>query len=112
MRKIFRENSQVVYKAVIFDLHYTIIRPFPSRGIFYQRVLKKYGFDFQPRMIKRAFSETWKEYGDEKITRSSLKHYKRANIENWWFDFHYLAFKKLGLRDRKAARSINREISN
>ncbi len=112
MGRIFRENSQVGYKAVIFDLHYTIVRPFPSRGIFYQSVLKKYGFDLHPRMINRSFNETWKEYGNKKITRSSLRHYKRINIENWWFDFHYLVLKKLGLQDRKVARSINREISN
>ena len=35
------------YKAVIFDLHYTILRPVPSRGVIYQRIFKKHGLEVE-----------------------------------------------------------------
>lgn len=104
------QNNQ--YKAVIFDLHYTILRPVPSRGVMYQRIFKQHGFNARPREIKKVFSEVWSKYGNDKISEDSKNHYKEKNIEEWWFNFHLKMLKKLGLQNKKIAEIINQDISN
>lgn len=89
------QNAQ--YRAIVFDLHYTILRLSPSRGIVYQRIFKKHGFNAHPREIKKAFSAVWKNYGDNKISEDSKNHHNEKNIEEWWFDLHFRMLKKLGL---------------
>ena len=104
------QNNQ--YKAIIFDLHYTILRLSPSRGVVYQKILKKYGFNSHPRKIKKAFSEIWNKYGDEKIVKDCLSHYKEKTIEQWWFNFHFEMLKKLKIQNKKIVKIINQDISN
>ena len=104
------QNNQ--YKAIIFDLHYTILRLYPSRGILYQKIFKKHGFNSHPREINKTFSEIWSKYGDEKIAETSLSHYREKTIEQWWFNFHFEMLKKLGLRDKGVAKIINQDISS
>ena len=104
------QNNQ--YKAIIFDLHYTILRLYPSRGILYQKIFKKHGFNSHPREINKTFSEIWSKYGDEKIAETSLSHYREKTIEQWWFNFHFEMLKKLGLRDKGVAKIINKDISS
>jgi len=102
------QDSQ--YKVIVFDLHYTILRLYPSRGIVYQRIFKKHGFNAHPREIKKAFSIVWKDYGDKKISENSIKHHNEENIEKWWFDFHFKMLKRLGLKDQVVAEGINKDI--
>lgn len=109
---LFSPFQNIQYKAVIFDLHYTILRLSPSRGIMYQRIFKKHGFNARPREIKKVFSAVWNEYGDNKISEDSKNHHNEKNIEEWWFNFHFKMLKKLGLRNKDVAEIINRDISN
>lgn len=104
------QNNQ--YKAVVFDLHYTILRLSPSRGVVYQKIFKKHGFNSRPREIKKAFNKVWDNYGDKKIAEAFLNHFTKMTIEQWWFKFHFEMLKKLGLRDKRLAKIINRDISN
>ncbi len=99
------------YDGVIFDLHYTIIHLFPSRGLVYQRIFKKYNFDAPPEKIKRAFSKVWHSYSDKQISEAMIKQTTEKHIEQWWFEFHYKMLKILGLSNKKIAKLINREIS-
>lgn len=109
--KLFSPFQDSQYKAIVFDLHYTILRLHPSRGIVYQKIFKNHGFNARPREIKNAFSTVWKDYGDRKISENSQKHRNEENIEKWWFDFHSKMLKKLGLKDQVIAKAINKDIS-
>ena len=109
---LFSPFQNIQFKAIIFDLHYTILRLSPSRGVIYQRIFKKHGFNAHPREIKKVFSDIWNRYGDNKISEDSKKHHKEKDIEEWWFDFHFRMLKKLGLKNKDVARMINRDISN
>jgi putative hydrolase of the HAD superfamily len=109
---LFSPFQDIEYKAVIFDLHYTILRLSPSRGVIYQRIFKKHGFNAPPREIKKVFSAVWNEYGDNKISEDFKNHHDERYIEEWWFNFHFKMLKKLGLENRDLARMINRDISN
>ena len=100
------------YKAVIFDLHFTLIRLNPSRGVVYQNVLKRYGLRCQPKKIKRAFNDVWKEYGDKRISIEHSKHYNDKKIEKWWLDFHHRMLIKLGYNNKSKSILINTAISN
>lgn len=104
------QNAQ--YKAVVFDLHYTILRLSSSREAVYQRIFKKHGFNAPLREIKKTFSAVWESYGDNKISEDSKNHYNEKNIEEWWFDFHFKMLKKLGLNNKTVAKIINRDISH
>ena len=103
------QNAQ--YKAIVFDLHYTILRLSPTRGTVYQKIFKKHGFNAPPREIKKAFNAVWKNYGDNKISEDSKNHHDEKNIEEWWFDFHFKMLKKLGLRNKTVVEIINKDIS-
>ncbi len=109
---LFSPFQGIPYKAVIFDLHYTILRPFSSRGVMYQRIFKKHGFNAHPREIKKVFSAVWNEYGDNKISEDFKNHYNEKDIEEWWFSFHFKMLKRLGLKNKNVAEVINRDISN
>jgi len=100
------------YKAVIFDLHHTLIRLYPSRGVIYQNVLKKYGLRCQPKKIKRAFNDVWREYGNKRISNEHAKHHNEKKIEKWWLDFHHRMLVKLGYNDKSKSTLINTAISN
>jgi HAD superfamily hydrolase (TIGR01549 family) len=78
----------------------------------YQRIFKKHGFNARPREINKAFSMVWGDYGNDKISKNSKNHHNEKNIEEWWFDFHFKMLKKLGLKDRDTAETINKDISN
>lgn len=108
---LFSSFQNTQYKAIIFDLHYTILRLSPSRGVVYQRIFKKYGFNAHPREIKKVFNIIWNEYGDDKISKDFKDHRDEKDIEEWWFNFHFKMLKELGLRDKIIAEDINREIS-
>ena len=109
---LFSPFQNIQYRAVIFDLHYTILRLSPSRGVIYQRIFKKHGFNAHPREIKKVFSAVWNEYGDNKISEDFKNHHNEKYIEEWWFNFHFKMLKKLGLRNRDVAEIINQDISN
>lgn len=104
------QNAQ--YKAIVFDLHYTILRLSPSRGTVYQKIFKKHGFNVHPREIKKAFSTVWNNYGDNKISEDSKNHHNEKSIEEWWYDFHFKMLKKLGLKNKTIAEIINKEVSH
>lgn len=74
------QNTQ--YKVIVFDLHYTILRLYPSRGIVYQRIFKNHGFNARPREIKKAFSAVWGNYGNNKISKNSKNHYDEKILKS------------------------------
>src|SRR3989338_8777074 len=108
IKTLFSPFQDSQYKAIVFDLHYTILRLHPSRGIVYQKIFKNHGFNARPREIKKAFSAVWKDYGDRKISENSKKHHNEENIEKWWFAFHFKMLKKLGLKDQVIAKAIKK----
>lgn len=100
------------FKAVIFDLHYTLTRLNPSRGLVYRDVLKRYGLQCQPRKIKRAFNDVWDSYGNKRISAEHSRHHNEKKIEKWWLDFHHRMLTKLGCNDKNKSILINTHISN
>lgn len=93
-------------------MHQTLIRLEPSRGIVYREIMGKYGVNARAKEIKQAFSETWNNYGDGKISNEHAKHRREKDIERWWLGFHYEMLDRLGHHDAQKAVLINREITN
>lgn len=102
------QNAQ--YKAIVFDLHYTILRLSPSRGAVYQKIFKKHGFNAHPREIKKAFSAVWQGYGYDKILEDSKNHHDEKRVEEWWSNFHCKMLKILGLKNKTVTEIISRDI--
>jgi len=103
-------NGETI-KAVLFDLHYTLIRPNPSRGIVYGKVLRQHGLRVHPRKTKRIFNEIWDSYGDSKISTEHATLRDEKGMEQWWLGFHKKMLARLGYNNKRGCELINSELS-
>ncbi len=77
-------------KWIFFDVGYTLMSLFPSRGDTYADIAYDYGYNLDPNLIQKNFAELTKEWDKEKILSEPLtkgsqitiaQHYAQFNAE-------------------------------
>ncbi|MEK7583707.1 MAG: HAD-IA family hydrolase [Patescibacteria group bacterium] len=109
--RLLKVSDAGKYEAVIFDLHHTILRLYPSRGKIYQNIFRTYGLNISPLRIERAFRATWRKYGDKKIAKEMIGLTSKNKNEQWWSNFHGQMLQSLGYYNHKKVAQISLEIS-
>jgi len=84
------------YKIIFFDVGGTLFRPYPSVGVIYHEVAKRYGYHTDPEDLQTRFMEAWKK----RDGLASLESHSNEKIEReWWKSLVHEVFLQVGKVD-------------
>ncbi len=111
-----KKTKAVLHRAswVFFDVGYTLMALFPSRGDVYAEIAYRHGYNLSPLVIQQNFNQLEEEWNNEKIMSQPVMQASLPTVSEHYAQFNAEILIRSGISksDKNLAVSIGKEIFN